>query len=135
MNIGWGNDNAAQKGAMMQRLLMSMRSAMSEELARAREKHGMYFSDFPTAWHALAEEAQEADDEFSAAVSVLREQLRSFRCGDWDKMHCIGSSLLIVEKAISAAAEMLQVAVVAQKMLESEGCYAASTESVRKELP
>jgi len=100
----------------MDKLMAGMKTLAEQELRYARQDHGEIFNDFAQAYHALAEEMQEAGEDCAVVRNACEMLLRNFRITG--KVH--GIALKRLERfALSAACELVQVATVARKMQES----------------
>lgn len=103
-----------------------------KELQYAQRTHGEYFANFADGHLALSEEVQEAMEDWMCVQAACECLMRAYRQEggmDTDVL------LRIERKALHGACELIQVATVARKMIESEGCYAAGCKSVCERLP
>lgn len=97
----------------MEKLLEDMRKAMHEELDRATAKHGEKHHSPAEAYAVMLEEVEEAQDQIDSLccdVGNFWEEVKN----NWNTLECADS---IREHALSAAADLIQVAAMAQKAI------------------
>ena len=106
---------------MITELHKSVAALAVEELSRARSIHGEYFTTVHDGYGVLAEEIQEAQDDLNEIAHIRERLLRNIRYNN-DRLGAAGCIDLeeIQGNAINAACELIQVAAMATKMLESD---------------
>ena len=107
---------------MMTKLLEKVRGLVEAELADARSIHGEYFHSPHEGYGVLMEEVQEAADEANSLKYLADESLLRYvkACADGRGDALIKARLKNMSCiALKAACEYIQVAAMAQKMLES----------------
>jgi len=101
---------------MMEKLLFDMRCATCNELERANKQHSL-FNSLHEEYGILAEEIAEAKEAFEETERMFD---RFFMCMRKDDYSSANDNLAYIKKnAIDCAAEMIQVAAMAQKSLDS----------------
>ncbi len=103
---------------MMTHLLDGMQALKAQELRYARKDHGERFDGMADGHLALCEEIQEAQEDWMCVQAAYNYLMTVYRREARVDMAVLAS---IEGKAIHAACEMVQVATVARKMMESFG--------------
>ena len=100
----------------MKELLNEVEQAVENELARANKQHPL-FNSLHQSYGILAEEIAEAKEAFEETERMFD---RSFMCMRKDDYSSANDYLAYIKKnAIDCAAEMVQVAAMAQKAIDS----------------
>ena len=100
----------------MKELLNEVEQAVENELARANKQHPL-FNSLHQSYGILAEEIAEAKEAFEETERMFD---RFFMCMRKDDYSSANDYLAYIKKnAIDCAAEMVQVAVMAQKAIDS----------------
>lgn len=102
---------------MMVKLLARVQADVESELQEARKNNGHYFHSNHEGFAVLAEEAQEADDEAKSVGGSVKVLFHWLRMDNPERMKHVLTNIRY--KAIQAAAEFIQVAAMAEKMIES----------------
>lgn len=97
----------------MKKLTKELRKSMWRELDRASEKHGESFNSPAEAYAVIKEEVEEAQEHMQEVSTDLEEFWGSVKRNS----STIGDAVWIREYALSAAAELIQVAAMAQKAM------------------
>ena len=101
---------------MMEKLLFDMRCATCNELERANKQHSM-FNSLHEEYGILAEEIAEAKEAFEETERMFDS---FFMCVRKDNYSSANDNLEHIKKnALDCAAEMVQVAAMAQKAIDS----------------
>ena len=87
---------------------------VSDELDRASKLHGETFASTHEGYGVIAEEVQEVGDALELAESVMRQLLLAIR--EEKPRAMIDLADYIRDAAVSAAAEMIQVAAMCEKL-------------------
>lgn len=117
---------------MMKHLMEGIQALEDQELRYARKDHGETFESFASGYLALAEEVQEAQKEWERMVADYHWLLERYRYTG-----VVNSCTLsqIEQRALLCACELVQVATVARKMMESDKSHGTGEEPLCKELP
>ena len=87
---------------------------VSDELDRASKLHGAVFASAHEGFGVIAEELQEVGDELEIAEGNLATMLAFIREGDSQRIDDVADCLR--DRAVNAAAELIQVAAMCEKM-------------------
>lgn len=87
---------------------------VSDELDRASKLHGAVFASAHEGFGVIAEEVQEVGDEMEIAEGYLSAMLTFIREGDSQRIADVADCLR--DRAVNAAAELIQVAAMCEKM-------------------
>ena len=87
---------------------------VSDELDRASKLHGAVFASAHEGFGVIAEEVQEVGDELEKAEGNLATMLAFIREGDSQRIADVADCLR--DRAVNAAAELVQVAAMCEKM-------------------
>ena len=87
---------------------------VSDELDRASKIHGAVFASVHEGFGVIAEELQEVGDELEIAEGNLSTMLAFIREGDSQRIADVADCLR--DRAVNAAAELVQVAAMCEKM-------------------
>ena len=90
---------------------------VSDEYDRAAKLHGAVFASPHEGYGVLAEEVQEAGDEADLIDAVMRQLLLAIR--EEKPSSIVDLAECIRDKAVSAAAERVQVAAMCEKMVRT----------------
>ena len=90
---------------------------VSDELDRASKIHGAVFASPHEGYGVLAEEVQEAGDEADLIDAVMRQLLLAIR--EEKPSSIVDLADYIRDKAVSAAAELVQVAAMCEKLVKT----------------
>lgn len=118
---------------MMKHLLEGMSALQAQELRYARKDHGEIFPTFADGHLALMEEVQEAQEDWTCVLAAFANLMAVYRREG--RVDALALSRM-ENMALHGACELVQVATVARKIIESEGCSDATSEKpVRERLP
>lgn len=92
-----------------------------DELKRANKEFPMFHSRHE-GWGVISEEIFEVEEEFEH-VDLNASTLKVFIFRDFDSENLCREASNLKEHAIYAAAELIQVAAMCQKMIDSEGSH------------
>lgn len=98
----------------MTSIVQPLNLLVSDELDRASNIHGETFASPHEGFGVIAEELQEVGDELEIAEGNLSTMLTFIR--DEDKQRIAGMAECLRNRAVNAAAEMIQVAAMCKKM-------------------
>lgn len=117
---------------MMRHLLEGMQSLEEQELRYARKDHGDNFPALADGHLALIEEVQEAQEDWMCVQAAYTHLMTVYR-----RENRVDRTALarIESKALHGACELVQVATVARKMRESEGCCGNGEKSLCEDMP
>ena len=101
----------------MQSIVHPIHLLVEMERERAAMLHGAVFASGHEGYGVIAEEVQEAVEEANDVVDKLDALLRSLR-GE-DRQNIIDRADALGDSAVSAAAELIQVAAMTQKMVKT----------------
>lgn len=87
---------------------------VSDELDRASKLHGAVFASAHEGFGVIAEEVQEVGDELEIVEGNLSTMLAFIREGDGQRIADVADCLR--DRAVNAAAELVQVAAMCEKM-------------------
>jgi hypothetical protein len=87
---------------------------VSDELDRASKLHGKTFASTHEGFGVIAEELQEVGDELEIVEGYLSTMLTFIR--DEDKQRIVDVADCLRDRAVNAAAELIQVAAMCEKM-------------------
>ena len=104
-------------GTKMQSIVHPIHLLVDTEYERAKMIHGGVFASGHEGYGVIAEEVQEAVEEANDVVDKLDALLRSLR-GE-DRQNTIDWADALGDSAVNAAAEMIQVAAMCQKMVKT----------------
>lgn len=90
---------------------------VSDELDRASKLHGETFASAHEGFGVIAEELQEVGDELEIAEGNLSTMLAFIR--DEDKQRIVDVADCLRDRAVNAAAELVQVAAMCEKMTKT----------------
>lgn len=95
-------------------LIRPLNLMAQNEYDRAAMLHGYYFASAHEGYGVIAEEVQEAGDELETAEAVMRQLLLAIR--EEKTQSIVDLADYIRDKAVSAAAECIQVAAMCAKL-------------------
>lgn len=98
----------------MTTIVQPLNLLVSDELDRASKIHVATFSSTHEGFGVIAEELQEVGDELEIAEGNLSTMLAFIREGDSQRIADVADCLR--DRAVNAAAEMIQVAAMCEKM-------------------
>lgn len=101
----------------MKKLTKELRKSMWRELDRASEKHGESFNSPAEAYAVIKEELEEAQENMES----LSDSIDYFWESVKDNINTIEDAEWIRKYALSAAAELIQVAAMAKKAMRGYG--------------
>ena len=87
------------------------------EYERAKMMYGGMFANAHEGFGVIAEEVQEAAEEAEKAIDLLSPMLRAIRADD--KVKIVDKAYMIRDRAVNAAAEMIQVAAMCEKLVKT----------------
>lgn len=90
---------------------------VSDELDRASRIHGETFASAHEGFGVIAEEVNEAGDEWESAEKGLRVLIAAIRTEDTS--HIIDAADYIRDRAVAGAAELIQVAAMCEKLINT----------------
>lgn len=102
----------------MEEIKRAIRAAVIAEYQRAAQRFGVAHNSAHEAYAVMLEEVQEAEEEVASLTCLMEEFWRCVRHNT--KTHAIVGD--IRENAIIAAAELVQVAAMADKAIMAYGC-------------
>ena len=98
----------------MTTIVQPLNLLVSDELDRASKLHGAVFASAHEGFGVIAEEVQEVGDELEIVEGNLSTMLAFIR--DEDKQRIADVADCLRDRAVNAAAEMIQVAAMCEKM-------------------
>ena len=104
-------------GTKMQSIVHPINLLVETEYQRAERLYGGVFASGHEGYGVIAEEVQEAVEETNDVITKLDALLRSLR-GE-DRQNIIDRADALGDSAVSAAAELIQVAAMTQKMVKT----------------
>ena len=98
-------------------LIREVRTTVDAEMARAQDVHGLHYASAHEGYGVLAEEMYEAETETIHLGAIKNWLMNALHADDPDQMVDVLDEL--AEHATLAACEYIQVAAVAQKMIDT----------------
>lgn len=103
---------------MMEKLICGVENLIQQELELARKDHGEKFASPHEAYGVIAEELQEAEEEYRMVHEYRQTMLNALR---FDSPSLMDDACINLRRtALLAACELIQVAAMAEKAVTTE---------------